>query len=652
MKKVILKSLSLINWKGEKQRTTEFNGLETTISGENGLGKTRHFDAFMWLLFGKDSQDRKDYQIKTLVNGKPLEKVDCEVSGILMVDDEEIRLRRAFVEDWVKPRGQVEQVFKGNHTETYWNDAPVNVSEYQKRISAIIDDSVFKMVTNPLFFANMKWQDQREQLFQLAGTITDHEIAANNPSFAALLDKISGKSLVDFKREISAKKKRLKDDLEQIQPRIDQTHRLMPQKEDYSELERQLAEVDKEIESVDKAITDKTTAIRQQYEGVQKKQSEINDLKQRRQKVLFDAQSQAREAAFTANASRRDLESNIKSTENEIATMQRSYQLSVRELESLKERLELKNKDIEALRKTWFDENAKEHQGDDTCHSCGQVLPESMKNNARQLFADAKAKKLAEITRKGGEMGNESSQLVQDIADAEKTLETQKNDLQIKRDQLVSLSNQITQLPVVEQSDVKPEEINEYVQLTGQIKALESTLDSGTEQIDTTELQNRKKGFLQMRDEIKGRLSSRETIVQFQNQIAQLETQGKDLAQQIADVEREEYTIQNFTKAKIDECERRINGLFSLVKFKLFDYTIEGNESETCVPLVDGVPFPTVNTAGKVNAGLDIINALCRFYNVCAPIFIDGRESVNRLIQTESQIINLVVSHDKSLIIK
>ena len=155
-----------------------------------------------------------------------------------------------------------------------------------------------------------------------------------------------------------------------------------------------------------------------------------------------------------------------------------------------------------------------------------------------------------------------------------------------------------------------------------------------------------------MRDEIKGRLSSRETIVQFQNQIAQLEAQGKDLAQQIADVEREEYTIQNFTKAKIDECERRINGLFSLVKFKLFDYTIEGNESETCVPLVDGVPFPSVNTAGKVNAGLDIINALTRFYGVTAPIFIDGRESVNRLIKTESQIINLVVSHDKELIIK
>lgn len=652
MKKVILKSLSLTNWKGEKQRTTEFNDVETTIMGDNGLGKTRHFDAFMWLLFGKDSQDRKDYNIKTLVDGKPLQKVDCEVSGILDVDGEEIKLRRAYVEDWVKPRGQVEQVFKGNHTETYFNDVPLNVSEYQKRINAIIDDSVFKMVTNPLFFANMKWQDQREQLFQLAGTITDGEIAAQKPEYAALLDKISGKSMVDFKREISARKKHLKDDLAQIQPRIDQTTRLMPENMDFDKLEKELTGVDAEIAEIDKAISDKTAAIRKQYEGVQAKQNQINELKQKRQQVLFEERERSREAAFAANANRRELENNIKETENEIATMQRGVQLSQRELTGLQERLASKKTEVDNLRKLWYDENAVEYQGDDICHECGQLLPEEMRANARQMFADSKAKKLAQITQKGSELGKEATQLEQDIAQAENSLKNAENELQEKRNKLVELNKQIVELPVVGESEVKPEEIHEYVQLTGQIKSLESTLESGTEKIDTTDLQNRKKGFQQMRDEIKERLAKRELIAAYTKEIADLEAKGKDLAQQIADVEREEYTIQNFTKAKIDECERRINGLFSLVRFKLFEYTIDGNESETCVPLVDGVPFPSVNTAGKVNAGLDIINALCRFYNVCAPIFIDGRESVNRLIQTESQIINLVVSNDKNLIIK
>lgn len=652
MKKVILKSLSLTNWKGEKQRTTEFNDVETTIMGDNGLGKTRHFDAFMWLLFGKDSQDRKDYNIKTLVDGKPLQKVDCEVSGILDVDGEEIKLRRAYVEDWVKPRGQVEQVFKGNHTETYFNDVPLNVSEYQKRINAIIDDSVFKMVTNPLFFANMKWQDQREQLFQLAGTITDGEIAAQKPEYAALLDKISGKSMVDFKREISARKKHLKDDLAQIQPRIDQTTRLMPENMDFDKLEKELTGVDAEIAEIDKAISDKTAAIRKQYEGVQAKQKQINELKQKRQQVLFEERERSREAAFAANANRRELENNIKETENEIAAMQRGVQLSQRELTGLQERLSSKKTEVDNLRKSWYDENAVEYQGNDICHECGQLLPEEMRANARQMFADSKAKKLAQITQKGSELGKEATQLEQDIVQAENSLKNAENELQEKRNKLVELNKQIVELPVIGESEVKPEEIHEYVQLTGQIKTLEATLESGTEKIDTTDLQNRKMGFQQMRDEIKERLAKRELIAAYTKEIADLEEKGKDLAQQIANVEREEYTIQNFTKAKIDECERRINGLFSLVRFKLFEYTIDGNESETCVPLVDGVPFPSVNTAGKVNAGLDIINALCRFYNVCAPIFVDGRESVNRLIQTESQIINLVVSNDKNLIIK
>jgi hypothetical protein len=83
----------------------------------------------------------------------------------------------------------------------------------------------------------------------------------------------------------------------------------------------------------------------------------------------------------------------------------------------------------------------------------------------------------------------------------------------------------------------------------------------------------------------------------------------------------------------------------------MFNYTIDGNAIETCVAMVNGVPFSTVNSAMQINAGLDIINALCDYYDVTAPIFIDNRESVNTLIPTKSQIINLVVTTDPELIV-
>ena len=53
MKAIQLKSITLRNWRGEKERTTQFHtdGTVTRICGRNGLGKSRHMDAFCWLLF-------------------------------------------------------------------------------------------------------------------------------------------------------------------------------------------------------------------------------------------------------------------------------------------------------------------------------------------------------------------------------------------------------------------------------------------------------------------------------------------------------------------------------------------------------------------------------------------------------------------------
>lgn len=655
MKKVIIKSLTLTNWRGERSRTTQFNPVSTTISGGNGLGKSRHFDAFMWLLFGKDKEDRKDFNIKTVVDGQPLMKTECEVIGVLDVDGEEITLRRAFVEDWVKPRGQVEQVFKGNKTECYWNDTPVSVTEYQKRVNAIIDDSVFKMVTNPLFFASMPWKNQREQLFQLAGTVTDHEIAAGNVDFSALLDKISGKSLTDFKRELSARKKRLKADLDEIQPRIDQTQRLMPEMIDFAPLEEEVARIEAEIEKVDKAMNDATERVRLQYEAIQERQSKINALKSQRQQILFDAQSKAKEEAFNANSNRRELEEQIKAVKREIHGYVQDENSANTQLEKLHKQVQDLTAKSDTLRSEWYKENEAQFNGETTCRCCGQELPESMKEAALEHFNKHKQGRLEEITSKGKAYKAEIECAKKNISEVEQDKNNAISSAKVKEEELHALENQLATLSEVKQVEIIPDNIKEYSDLTKQITDLEATLEAGTEKVDTSEYQERKKELSRNRDEIKARLADRERIEDFKRQIADLEAKGKDLAQQIADAEREEYTVQQFTKAKIDECEKRINGLFSMVTFRLFEYTIEDakkeNPIETCIPLVNGVPFSVANTASQVNAGLDIINALTSFYGVKAPIFIDNRESVNEIIPTQSQVINLVVTDDKQLVI-
>ena len=644
----------MVNWRGAKDVTTNFNADVTTIMGANGLGKSRHFDAFIWLLFGKDSKDRKDFEIKSNdAEGNPLQKCECSVTGVLSVDGETITLKRAFVEDWVKPKGQTEQVFKGNHTECWYNETPVRVGDYQARIREIIDETVFKMITNPAFFIGMPWKNQREQLFLLAGTITDAEIASNNPDFAALLDRISGKSLADFKTELAARKKRLRIELDNIQPRIDQTQRMMPESADWAALEAEIERCNIREREINALLSDRAAANRAFYEAEQAKQAEISKLKMQRQEEIRKAEQAAKDAAFTANADRREKIASRSSKARLLELTKGEISGNKNEIARLESEIARIKALQDALREEWMTENARAFDESATvCPYCGQPLPADRVEESKKHFFAAKDAKLDEITAKGQKMGKEIEELEKVLAKVKKaTGEIELQEKEITQfiqgiDEWVAQNPETTPSPVDESTIPAIADIDKKIADIQATLSTDNTNDGANDALATelNEVQTK-------RSQAQLQLSARDQIKKGNEEIARLEASGKDLAQQIADAEKEEYTITQFTKAKIDECERRINGMFKMVKFRLFDHTVDGNEFEVCVPLIDGVPYQAANTAKQVNAGLDIINALCKFNGVCAPIFIDNRESVNTLIETESQIINLVVSKDKELVI-
>lgn len=652
MRKIILKTLSLCNFKGEKERTTVFNDDVTTISGANGLGKSRHFDAFVWLLFGKDTLDRKDYEIKTRVNGKELHNVECSVTGVFDIDGKTLRLKRSFVEDWIKPRGAMERVFKGNHTECWYNDVPITVTEYTKRIEAIIDTNLFKMITNPTFFVSMPWKKQREQLFEMAGVISDEELVANNPEFSELQDVITQKSIEDYTKEIAATKKRLNEDLKQIQPRIDQTYKMMPAQEDCAALDTALQEVDREIKEVDNAIADINEATRKQNAEEQAKQAKIHQLKTEAQNVYFAAVEKAKDEAFNANSATREAQRELELAQHEITAQKQELNVLQSRIKTAQKQQVDKQELQSELRKNWFDENAKEFSGETICPTCGQALPEEKINEAKAMFSQSKAKKLAEITEQGKQLGSDIAGLQTTIQELQKQCAEVEAKIKEAEAVTVAKAKQIEAQPQVKAVEIKQEELPECVLLQKQIEQIEATLQADITKVDTSKFQRQKAELNTKRDDILTRINRQKTIQLYQNEIKELEEKGKQIAQQIADIEKQEYTVQEFTKRKIEECEERVNTKFKMVTFRLFDYTIDGNPIETCIPMVNGVVYGSANKADQFNGGIDIINALCDFYGVSAPIFCDNRESVNHLIDTKSQVINLVVTNDKQLTIK
>ena len=141
-------------------------------------------------------------------------------------------------------------------------------------------------------------------------------------------------------------------------------------------------------------------------------------------------------------------------------------------------------------------------------------------------------------------------------------------------------------------------------------------------------------------------------ICQTCREVESLNTRGRELSQMIADIEKEESLVTALTRKKIEICESRVNSMFSLVRFRLYTYTNDGNPVETCIPLVDGVPYGTANTARRINAGLDIINALQKHFDTSVPVFLDNRERVNEVLPVDAQTIHMFVTSDKELIIK
>ena len=663
MKTVFLKELELTNYKGVKHLKVNFND-KTSISGANATGKSTVFNAFVWLLFGKDQFSRKDYEITPVKNGVMLDKVDSDVSAVIDVDGVPVALKRVYHQKWQRPRGASEEVFKGYETQYWINDVPKKAGEYSKYVDGIIDETVFKLITNPSAFLALHWKEQREFLFTIAGTVSDAEIASRDPKFAELLDMVSGKSLAGFKTELSAKKKKLRAALDDIQPRINQTLRLTPETIDFTAIEKQVADIDAELVGISKAMSDRSEANKELYDKISVIRKQIDEKREKQREIVNKAKITAEEAASNANLDRNKIESSIKLHRQNVSEIEEDVKQTTVKFNNHSGLIKSLENSIETLRMQWDQENEKKYQAKGGClicpmyhHQCTD--PDAVGKHAEsgdaaeRTFNDEKLKKLTDITKNGQEKAKELEVAKQKLTDMQASLSEINTELEFGKNKLNELEQKLTTMPIEHAKGVFPDKLPEWASLeaeittlNGKIKELEAVpSDDNKEKLIT-----RKNDLTATRDELKTKLNNKTRITENKAEVVRLTDEGKNLAQQIADLEKIEFTINAFNKVRIDEVERKVNGMFDIVKFKLFDQTNDGNEFECCIATnKSGVPITATNTAEQINAGLDIIKVLGKFHNVSAPIFSDGAESVNKHYEAGSQMVLLRVTEDVEL---
>lgn len=647
MKKVIIKEIRLLNFKGLRDLTVEFDERLTEIYGKNGVGKTSIFDGFTWLLFGKNSEDRKQFGIKTCdEGGNVISKLPHEVSAVLLVEGEVVTLCRRFNEKWQKKRGSAVEEFVGHEEERIYNDVPCSVKEWNEKIATICPEQVFKFITNPLYFTAQSVDTQRSMLFRMAGGITDEEIAAGNADFTALLASLTGKTMEEYKKEIAAKKRRLKTEIEAIPERIDERKRDVPQMEDWAALESELRQKQDALTRVDEQIADASKAYAASNEAHLIKARKIGELKNERLalelRIKDEVQSLYRTDKTKQRAATEDLE-----------RANRGKESAERDLDNARREFEACTKRREELLEQWRSINGRRLAFDENefiCPTCKRRFEieeiESRQQEITENFNRRNAADIEENNRCGKENKARMEEVQERIRDCEARIAKQEAIIaEIEASGILSAK-------LIEPDPMPTIEANaEYIALGKQIAELETDAAPVTTSDDEF-LREGRDSLIAGIDALKVRLMKREQIEKNNLRIAELEKSLRAQSEELAQLEGIEFTMAAFSKARTEAIESKINGLFNFVKFRLFETQINGGEIETCEAMVNGVPFSDVNTAGQFNAGIDIINAICRFEGISAPIFADGSESVNTLHPTQSQVIRLFVSLDDKLVIK
>ena len=630
-----LLKMDLMNFRGVKHFVFEPQGKNCTVRGQNGTGKTSLYDALCWLLFGKDSRGQADFSVKTLNEAGAVlaHGLDHSVECSFLVDDlfgrtNNITLKRTLTEKWVKARGRADAEFSG-HTVSYFIDGvPKKEGEYKDFINDICDEERFRLLTNPLRFAEdekrggIGWKRRREILHELK-PITDEDVIDSDPELRPLTDLLKGKTPDEYKAIVKARQAAINKELPLLPARIDELTRTLDAPGDQQELSEkvellrkglialkieqvtirnggQVAELARQLAEVEQKILEATGRDRQMIN------QQIMDFSGVIDGLLKEACSLARQ--------QEEKEATRKSKEREVALLQG-------EIAGLQGR---------------FNQRRQETQPE-TCDKCGQPMPADSLAAWNKLKSDDLLKILEqvegnkkEITRTKGaleEIGKEASSLAEKKEELHKKIEAEKEKIEALR---------------ILKIQAPPELEEQRIQLADKIDLLKlgngPALAELQEKIDKIETEittiNQQVAALNEADKNKAR-------------IQELKAQEKVLAGEYDRLSQHLFLLEEFTRAKVRATEGPINDMFGLAKFKMFEEQINGGLADCCEVTYQGVPFTSdLNRGHQIKVGMDIILTLQRHYQFTPVLFIDNAEGVDSLPEMDCQVIKLVMDAD------
>lgn len=643
---VILKRLVLTNFKGIKEKEIDFTE-KTNISGDNATGKSTIFDAYSWLLWGKDSLNRKDYEIKPYdENNDIIHNLESSVVGIFDIGGKEIKFERIYKEVWSKKRGSNTETFTGNTTDFYINDVPKKKKDYEDEIGKIVTEDEFNLLSNPLYFNTiLDKKDRRKILLSLVKDVSIDDVKAANKELEDL--DLSNYTIDEIQAMAKASCKKINDKLKEIPARIDELEKTKTT-EDFTELEKEKESLKKEIEDLDK----KLAGSRNVSEELDKKYSEISKIKGEIAKINSDFEDGKNQKLKDLEEEHTDLRRKITMAEFELNNARKEIEVLDENIKRREERIAESEKELEEMRTEWGEEQRRKPDESLTCPTCGRAYEGEMREDFIKHFNTQKSKHLEKLSEKGKSINEGISIYQASIAHYKK----QKEEEQTKIDKLSKSLDTIMQDRELIQGQIEKakaltlcdKKIEEIKSLEEKIKTIEDEIANiGKE--DNSQILRQKEAYNERLDEVNTKLSNQGLNAELDGKIKKYMDEEKELGKEFEIQQEKLYLCDEYIKTYTHLVSDKINDLFTKVEFKLFDTQINGGIVETAEATYKGVPYGSLNSAAQINAGLDVINSLSKHYEKQIPIFVDNAESVNELVETQSQLITLSVSKYKNL---
>lgn len=645
-----LRELKLSNFQGIKRLDVDFKGESVNVYGDNATGKTTVYNAFTWTLFDKASTGAKGFSPKTKGKDGDLHGLDHSAEVVLELETgQKISYKKVFKEVYTKKRGTAQEVFSGHTTDFYIDGLPVKEKEYTESIQRVLGDAeTLKMLTMPFYVAeDMHWKERRNLLLEVCGDVADDDVIASNSELAELKGLLlipntleQYYELEDFQAKTVRAMSEINKSLASIPDRIDEAERAKEELEINSGFDQALEDLAEEKTKAELKRLDILSSNKASLEikrEIEEKELEIKDAKRAYDNNLLIANQKRRADEF-------ELERPISEIRTSLAKANEDLEDKKRE----KARLEAQRERVLAE----FDKVvARVWQGEEVCYACKRPLDEKEVEEAKANFLLQRSKDLDRINEEGKEYSKERIEEVKnDIIILESTIKSIEDKREVLLNSLASFKQ--TEIATELFEDTKEaqklgEELKLLLERKNDVRAL---VEERTQKID--EDLEIIKSEIAKHERLKARALTNERQ---DERIAELQAEETRLARQYQEEQKALYLCELFTRQKVSMLDDKINSVFNRVRFQLFIEQVNGGVREDCevlVPAEDGrlVPFALANNAGKINAGLEIIDTLAKHLGKSMPLFVDNAESVTKLQKTDAQVIRLIVSEQDKIL--